>query len=62
MSVFWSISFKMAAAQNVTEHMLTQKSIEVHCEWLYNKCHKINLLLLTHFTFCAKKLALDQGY
>ena len=43
MSVFWSISFKMAVAQNVTEHMLTQKSIEVHCVWLYNKCHKINL-------------------
>ena len=27
MSVFWSISFKMAAA-HVTEHMLTQKSIK----------------------------------
>ena len=36
-SVFWSISFKTAAPQNVTEHMLTQKSVEVHCVWLYNK-------------------------
>ena len=39
-SVFWSITFKTAALQNVTNNTWRKKNIEV---WLYNKFHNINI-------------------
>ena len=39
-SVFWSITFKTAAPENVTNNTWRKKKIEV---WLYNKFHNINI-------------------